>query len=357
MIITQDFELQGVRDHLDAHATALPERIPRHWRPIMAAADAAVVVFVSLISLNGGSGSRIAAAIVTAALVCGVFWLCGYYRRSYAVHARDEAYYACAGVALAAVPTAIVLSSVAYIPLFSIVLALLFSALATSVLRVRLHLERHPNGCTPRAGISSISASAWHDREQQLYQLSKRLFDVSLAVLALLVFSPLMLAAAIAIRRENDGPILFRQERVGQNGRLFTMFKFRTMRTNAGDAWVKPGDERITKSGAWLRRTSIDELPQLFNVLRGEMSIVGPRPEMVSFAAEFAEVQRNYAQRHVVAPGITGWAQVYLERNLEPGDMPTVLPYDLFYVEHSSVLLDTAIVLKTASEVFFHRAV
>jgi lipopolysaccharide/colanic/teichoic acid biosynthesis glycosyltransferase len=185
----------------------------------------------------------------------------------------------------------------------------------------------------------------------------KRVFDVIVAAITLVVASPIMLAAAIAILIESGTPIFFRQERIGAEGRPFSIFKFRTMRGDAGSQWARPGDDRITRVGALLRRTSIDELPQLFNVLRGEMSIVGPRPEMVDFAASFAGTIPNYEQRHVVAPGITGWAQVYCKRNLQPVDMTDVLPFDLFYVEHASVALDAAIVLKTAAEVVFHRAV
>ncbi len=147
---------------------------------------------------------------------------------------------------------------------------------------------------------------------------------------------PVMLVAAAAITIESGSPVLFRQERMGENGRPFWILKFRTMRHNAGAQWAKPGDDRITRVGALLRRTSLDELPQLFNVLRGEMSIVGPRPEMVTFAASFSRNVPNYEQRHVVPPGITGWAQLYLRRNLDPSEIPGVLPYDLFYVEHAS---------------------
>lgn len=354
MILTSEFEHASVSN---VRVNALPERLPYQWRPIMAGADAAVVLFVSLVALNGGSGSRVAAAIVTAALICGTFWICGYYKRSFAIYPRDEVYYACAGVALAAVPIAIVLSAIGEVPLVSIALTLLFAAVGTAALRVRLHLERRNGSAPPRGGIRSISASAWHDREQPFFQTCKRLFDVAVGLIALVVFSPVMLGAAIAIALETRGPVLFRQERIGQDGRVFNILKFRTMRENAGESWAKPGDDRITKAGAWLRRTSMDELPQLFNVLRGEMSIVGPRPEMVAFAKQFAEELPAYPQRHVVPPGMTGWAQVYVKRNLEPADMPDVLSYDLFYVEHSSMLLDAAIVLKTASEVLFHRAV
>ncbi len=335
----------------------MPERIAEHWRPLLASADAAVVVFISLITLNGGSGSRIAAAIATAGVMCGTFWLCGYYRESYAVVSRDEIYYACAGVALAAAPIAIVLWAIANFQAIAILLTLLGCALATSVVRVRLHLERRAHRPQPYPALNYVSPGAWHDREQPLFLASKRGFDLAVALLALVLFSPVMCAAALAIAIESPGPIFFRQERVGKDGVPFNIFKFRTMRPDAGPEWARPGDSRITRVGALLRRTSMDEPAALFNVLRSEMSVVGPRPEMVSFARDFSAKMRTYSQRHIVRPGITGWAQVYLKRNLQPDEMPSVLPYDLFYVEHSSILLDTALLLKTASEVLFHRAV
>lgn len=333
----------------------LPERLAPNWRTILACGDAAVILFVAMVTLNGAS-NRFAAAVVTAAIICGVFWETKYYRRSYAVFARDEAYYACAGVALAAIPVAVVLTAVAAVPLVSIVLTLIFSAVGTSAWRVRMHMERR-HRVPPSIGIESITPGAWHDRESAAFRLSKRAFDVTVAAAALVLASPVMLLAALAVAREDGFPILFRQQRVGENGRPFNILKFRTMRADSGNRWVRPGDERITKTGAFLRRTSIDELPQLFNVLRGEMSIVGPRPEMVEFAASFAKTIPNYEQRHVVAPGITGWAQLYCERNLQPDDVPHILPFDLFYVEHASIFIDMALVLKTAVEVVFHRAV
>jgi len=332
----------------------LPERLSRQWRTLLVSGDAAVVAFVMLVALSG-DGNRFAAAILSVAIVCGIFWQCGFYRRSYAVVMRDEAYYACAGIALAAVPVLLLLAVLGNFTVLSILLGLLFCALGTSALRMRLHLERRSEPAY--AGLDSITPGAWHDRESMSFRLAKRTFDVIVAIAATILFFPIMLLAAIAITIESGSPVLFRQERVGENGRPFWMLKFRTMRPNAGSRWAKPGDDRITRVGAILRRTSLDELPQLFNVLRGDMSIVGPRPEMVAFASAFSRDVANYDQRHVVPPGITGWAQVYQKRNLDPGDIPRVLPYDLFYVEHASVLLDTAIVLKTAAEVVFHRAV
>lgn len=332
----------------------LPERLARQWRTLLACGDAAVVLFVSLVVLDGG-GNRFAGAILMAAIICGVFWQCGFYKRSYAMTARDEAYYACAGVAFAAIPAGLLLAVIGTFSVLSIVLALFFCAVGISALHVRLHLERRSG--SPSGGIDSITPGAWHDRESPSFRLSKRLFDVLVALAAAVLFSPVLLLAAVAITIESGSPILFRQERVGENGRPFWILKFRTMRSDAGGGWVKPGDDRITRVGALLRRTSLDELPQLINVLRGDMSIVGPRPEMVTFASSFSRTIANYEQRHVVPPGITGWAQVYLRRNLDPADIPEVLPYDLFYVEHASVLLDCALVLKTAAEVAFHRAV
>lgn len=339
-----------------SRGNTLPERLSRQTRTILVCGDAAIIFFVSLLALNGGAGNRVAAAILTAGIICGVFWQCGFYKRSYAVTSRDEAYFACAGIAIAALPIVLILSAIDNMPLFSSALALALSAIGTCALHVRLHLDRRYR-FTTYAGLDSISPGAWHDRESAAFRLSKRVFDLTVALIALVVTSPIMLVAAIAIALESGFPVLFYQERVGENGRPFTLFKFRTMRKGSGPQWARPGDDRITRLGAFLRRTSIDELPQLFNVLRGEMSIVGPRPEMLAFAASFAETLPSYPQRHVVPPGITGWAQLYMKRNLQPSDMPTVLPYDLFYVEYSSVLLDFTIVLKTAFEVLFHQAV
>lgn len=359
-MLTADIDEQSATQPVQppelARLATIPERIPPNWRSILMGADAGIVFLIGLIALNGGSGNRIAAAVTMAAVVCGMFWLCGFYRRSYAVVARDEVYYACTGVLFAAIPVCLVLSAVGDIPATTVLLALFFAALGTSAAHTRIHMERAP-GEKRYAGIPAVTYGAWHDREQASFDVAKRIFDTLSALLALLVFSPVMIAAAAAIFREDGGPIFFRQDRIGKNGRTFRIFKFRTMRADAGDQWAKPGDDRITRAGAFLRRTSLDELPQLFNVLRGEMSMVGPRPEMASFATEFARALPSYTQRNIVSPGITGWAQVYLKRNLQPADQPDVLPYDLFYVEHSNVLLDTAIVLKTAAEVLFHRAV
>lgn len=185
----------------------------------------------------------------------------------------------------------------------------------------------------------------------------KRILDLFLTSLTVLMSLPIMLGASLAVWLESGRPIFFSQARVGRYGRIFKMLKFRTMKTNAGDAWATVGDSRITKVGAILRRLSVDELPQLFNVLRGEMSLVGPRPEMQHFEEQFASTVPLYSERRLALPGITGWAQVSIKRNLSPDDVEHVLRYDLSYIEHWSFFLDLTVLLKTATEFLFHGAV
>ncbi len=333
----------------------LPERIGQPWRVLLISGDAAVMVFVNLVVFSSAPNC-FAAAIVTTGILCGSFALCNLYKRSYAVVPRDEVYYAFTAVLFGALPALLLLAVIGQIDMRITALALLFCAVGTSALRVRLHLERR-SVAPARASMVCVTPLAWHDRESAIYLLGKRLFDLIVGASALIVSLPVMLIAALAVAVDSGMPVLFTQERVGRNMRRFKLYKFRTMRPQAGAHWVKPGDDRVTRVGAWLRRSSIDELPQLLNVLRGDMSIVGPRPEMVAFAERFAEILTAYDQRHIVTPGITGWAQMYYARNLTPDDMQHVLPYDLFYVEHASVVLDCAILLKTFAEVLFQRAV
>jgi lipopolysaccharide/colanic/teichoic acid biosynthesis glycosyltransferase len=333
----------------------LPQRLSSQWRWWLAGGDAAVILFVSLVVLSG-EGNPVPAAVVTCGIIMAIFWQCGFYRRTYAVYARDEAYYICSAMLYAAPAVLLVLAAIGGMTLVSILFVLLFCAMGTSALHAGVHLQRV--GTQPLDGaMRSITPLAWHDRESARFRTSKRIFDVAVALVALVLLAPLFAICMVAIAVESGRPIFFRQERVGENGRTFRIFKFRTMVREAGSDWAKPGDQRITRLGAMLRRTSLDELPQLFNVLRAEMSIVGPRPEMVAFAKEFSHTIEGYDQRHVVAPGITGWAQLYQKRNLDPSDIPVVAQYDFFYVEHASVLLDTALVLKTMAEFLFHRAV
>ncbi|MCC6984059.1 MAG: exopolysaccharide biosynthesis polyprenyl glycosylphosphotransferase [Bauldia sp.] len=183
-------------------------------------------------------------------------------------------------------------------------------------------------------------------------RLAKTSIDMAGALAALLLFSPLLLIVALLIKLDSRGPVFFKQTRVGVNGTRFRIYKFRTMRTLDDGAEIKQAtrnDARITRIGRWLRATSIDELPQLINVLRGEMSIVGPRPHAVAHDNQYEPVIAEYAKRHQVKPGITGWAQVCGYRGETPNDelMRRRVEHDLWYIENWSLGLDTLIVART----------
>jgi exopolysaccharide biosynthesis polyprenyl glycosylphosphotransferase len=188
---------------------------------------------------------------------------------------------------------------------------------------------------------------------------TQRAFDLALVVPALLLLSPVLLALALAVLLEGGGNVIYRQTRVGRFGKEFSMLKFRTMQVdaekNTGPVWARAGETRVTRVGRFLRRTSLDELPQLLNVLRGEMSIVGPRPERPFYVEQFRAMLPRFAERHMVRPGITGWAQINMRRTLQPSAISDKLSYDLFYLENWSVFLDLTIVLKTGAEFLFQR--
>ena len=178
--------------------------------------------------------------------------------------------------------------------------------------------------------------------------MAKRVLDLALGLIAAVVAAPVMLVIALAVRCESAGPALFRQQRVGRGGRTFLIYKFRTMSVDSPSFGLKPArmdDERVTRVGRFLRRTSLDELPQLLNVLRGEMSLVGPRPEQPFLAERYMDWQRERLQ---VLPGMTGWWQV----NGRKQPMHDHVEDDLFYVRHRSLWLDLRILWRTVGAVF-----
>jgi len=188
-----------------------------------------------------------------------------------------------------------------------------------------------------------------------VYPAIKRAVDIFLVLLSLPLAAPIMLGAAIWIKLDSPGPILFIQERMGQGGKPFRMVKFRTMRTDAernGAMFARDGDSRVTKIGRWFRKFRIDELPQFWNVLKGQMSLIGPRPEQVPFARQFADEIPYYSYRHLVKPGITGWAQVTHGYAAGKNETQEKLEYDLYYVKHFSFWLDLLIILKTIRTIF-----
>ncbi len=184
---------------------------------------------------------------------------------------------------------------------------------------------------------------------------SKRGFDILTSLLLLLVTWPIMLVTALCIRLEDGAPVFYRQTRTGLDDRPFDVIKFRSMRTDAergGKAvWASADDPRVTRVGAFIRKTRIDELPQLFNVLRGDMSFVGPRPERPVFVDELKEKIPFYDQRHRVKPGITGWAQLCYPYGASVEDAKEKLQYDLYYLKNHSLLLDLIILLQTVEVV------
>ncbi len=185
----------------------------------------------------------------------------------------------------------------------------------------------------------------------------KRIFDVLLSALGLLLSAPLTLLTALAVRLDSKGPIIYRQERVGQNGRVFVIYKFRSMVTDAeadtGPVWAQEGDSRVTRVGRFLRKSRLDEIPQMFNVLRGDMSFVGPRPERPHFVRGLAERLPYYHERHNLKPGITGWAQVCYPYGSSEAAALEKLNYDLYYIKHHSMSMDFMILVQTVKILLF----
>jgi len=190
-------------------------------------------------------------------------------------------------------------------------------------------------------------------------ELVKRGFDLFAAVVGLALAWPVMLVVALVVRLDSPGPALFRQERTGRHGKPFTLCKFRSMRADAeklsGPVWATQDDPRVTRIGRFLRKSRLDELPQLFNVLLGDMSLVGPRPERPHFVDELAEEIPYFYQRHIVKPGLTGWAQINYPYGNTVEDALQKLQYDLFYIKYQSMLFDLSILFNTVKTVVLRK--
>lgn len=191
-------------------------------------------------------------------------------------------------------------------------------------------------------------------RQGRVRMFVKRAFDIFASALLLIVSAPVMLIAAIAVKLESPGPVIYRQERVGLGGRTFNIMKFRSMRADAekdGPQWAQAGDSRVTRVGRFMRLTRIDELPQLFSVLAGTMSLVGPRPERPYFVKQLEEQIPFYSARHSVKPGVTGWAQVRHKYGASIDDSSDKLEYDLFYVKNHTLLFDILVLFHSVKVV------
>jgi exopolysaccharide biosynthesis polyprenyl glycosylphosphotransferase len=216
--------------------------------------------------------------------------------------------------------------------------------LMTSLVQIK-HIEG-----IPFLGIKSPALSTWNS-------ITKRIFDIFFALFILFIACPLYLIIAILIKLDSRGPILYYQERIGLNGELFRVIKFRSMRIDAeqttGPVWSKKDDTRVTRIGKILRRFSLDELPQFINVVKGDMSLVGPRPERQHFVEQFSKEIPRYLERHRVRTGMTGWAQVNGLRGNAPITERT--KYDIYYIENWSLVFDLKIILKTIHAVLFGK--
>jgi sugar transferase (PEP-CTERM system associated) len=195
-------------------------------------------------------------------------------------------------------------------------------------------------------------------RRAHLNELVRTIMHRAVALLGAILSLPIVIVTAILIKIESRGPILYKQERMGKNGRVFTLMKFRSMRTDAekdGPVWAKTADDRMTRVGSIIRKIRVDEIPQFWNILRGDMNFVGPRPERPHFIAQLAQEIEYYEQRHLMAPGLTGWAQIKYPYGASIEDARQKLQYDLYYIKNQSITLDATIMFETIKTILLGR--
>ncbi|HET6854544.1 MAG TPA: TIGR03013 family XrtA/PEP-CTERM system glycosyltransferase [Pyrinomonadaceae bacterium] len=195
-------------------------------------------------------------------------------------------------------------------------------------------------------------------RQRKIAELSRNVVHWLVALIGAILSLPIVIVTAILIKLESRGPIFYKQERVGKNGRTFMLTKFRSMRVDAekeGPVWASKGDTRTTRVGRVIRKARIDEIPQFWNILKGEMSFVGPRPERPHFVAQLAQEIPFYEQRHLIAPGLTGWAQIKYPYGASTEDARQKLQYDLFYIKNQGLMLDAIILFETIKIILFGR--
>jgi sugar transferase (PEP-CTERM system associated) len=215
---------------------------------------------------------------------------------------------------------------------------------------------------TGRVSLSMLRPS-WliftgRGRQAKLAELTRAAVHWLVALIGAILSLPIVLLTAILIKLESRGPVFYKQERVGKNGRIFVLTKFRSMRVDAeqdGPVWASKGDSRTTRIGRVIRKVRIDEIPQFWHILKGEMSFVGPRPERPHFVAQLAEEIPFYEQRHLIAPGLTGWAQIKYPYGASIEDARQKLQYDLFYIKNQGLILDAIIIFETIKIILFGR--
>jgi sugar transferase (PEP-CTERM system associated) len=195
-------------------------------------------------------------------------------------------------------------------------------------------------------------------RQARLNSIVRIVLHRIIALVGAILSLPIALITAILIKLDSRGPVLYKQERVGRNGRTFMVMKFRSMRTDAekdGPVWARDADDRVTRVGRIIRKIRVDEIPQFWNILKGDMNFVGPRPERPHFIAQLAAEIPYYEQRHLIAPGLTGWAQIKYPYGASIEDARQKLQYDLYYIKNQSLALDAAILFETIKTILFSR--
>ncbi len=215
---------------------------------------------------------------------------------------------------------------------------------------------------TSRVSLSMLRPS-WliftgRGRQAKVAELLRSTVHWLVALIGAILALPIIIVTAILIKLESRGPVFYKQERVGKNGRTFTLTKFRSMRVDAekeGPVWASKGDTRTTRVGRVIRKIRVDEIPQFWNILKGEMSFVGPRPERPHFVAQLAQAIPFYEQRHLIAPGLTGWAQIKYPYGASTEDARQKLQYDLFYIKNQGLMLDAIILFETIKIILFGR--
>ena len=215
---------------------------------------------------------------------------------------------------------------------------------------------------TGRVSLSMLRPSwlifSGRGRQARIAGITRSVVHRVVALIGAILSVPIVLVTAILIKLDSHGPILYRQERVGENGRLFTLLKFRSMKVDAeeaGPVWASKDDDRVTRIGRIIRKIRVDEIPQFWNILRGEMNFVGPRPERPHFVSQLASEIPYYEQRHLIPPGLTGWAQIKYPYGASIEDARQKLQYDLFYVKNQSLILDAIILFETIKIILFGR--
>ena len=206
--------------------------------------------------------------------------------------------------------------------------------------------------------INGLKIINYEEFNEEMQKNIKRGIDLILALILMVILSPLALITAIIIKMESKGPVIFKQTRIGENMKPFKVYKFRSMRIHDPEKYSKytlDNDTRVTNFGKFMRKTRIDELPQLWNIIKGTMSFIGPRPEWDILAKDYAKQINHYNLRHLIKPGITGWAQVMFPYGESLEDAKRKLEYDLYYLKHQDLVLDVLIVMKTAKAVLFGK--